>query len=323
MTVKNKKPIASPQALDDLLKDIGQAWDIAMKKTTTLSKAAPGAEDDDSDAPEAPQDQQEAPAAPGPEGAGAPPAEGQDPGMGGAPGAGAPGQDPSMGGAPGAEGAGMPGADGAGAPGAEGAPGQEGAGAPGQDPDQQLEQEGQAGQDGELSDEELQQIYGAMDPQELERHYMVLRGILRDQYQKAEAGTEDKKDEDQSAKDMDKCGDMSKSEKGNSENQALKAEVAELKKSIDGLLKATKILSQPVRKAATTEIEFINKSEGGSNSTVPAEVLNLSKAEIKDKLNTLCKTNMTLTKSERDLANRYILTGSNESEVLKLIGAKK
>lgn len=303
MTVKNKKAIASPQALEDIIKDIGQAWDIAMKKTKTLSKADVD-QDDDSDAPEAPEadaDQQPAPSAP-PADAGA-----------GAPGAGAPPADMGAGAPPAAGQEGVPpdaGADAGAGP---------DAGA-GQDPDQQLEQEGQAGQDGELSDEELQQVYGAMDPQELERHYMVLRGILRDQYQKAETSTEDKKDEDESAKDMEKCGEMSKSE-GKSKN-ALEAEVADLKKSIDGLLKATKILSQPTRKAATTEIEFINKSEGGSNAVQP-EVLNLSKAEIKDRLNTLCKTNMTLTKAERDLANRYFISGNNESEVLKLIGAKK
>lgn len=312
MSTKNKKPIAT-SVLDDLIKDIESAWGIAMEKTT-LKKNDGDQDDDDSDAPEAPA--KDGASAPSDGQEGVAPA-GQDQMAGGpADGQGAPAGAPT---GP-TDGQGAPGAD-QGAPGADGQdPGAGAPGADGQDPDQQLEQEGQQGQDGEISDEELQQIYGSMDPQELERHYMILRGILRDQYQKAEAGTEDKKDEDKSAKDMDKCGDMttmSKSEKMiQDENKALKAKVEQLEKSTDGLLKAVKILTQPTRKAATTEIEFIKKSEETANEVT------LSKAEIKDKLNQICKTNMTLTKNERDLANRYILTGSNELEVLKLIGAK-
>ena len=40
--------------------------------------------------------------------------------------------------------------------------------------------EGQEG--GEMSDEELQQIYGSMEPQDLERHYMIIRQILQGHY---------------------------------------------------------------------------------------------------------------------------------------------
>lgn len=305
----SKKNVIAESSLDDLIKDVNSAWDLAMKKL----KKNDDKDDDDSDAPKAPE-KEAAPAAD----AGAPAAgqEGVAPGAdAGAP-AGAPGADAGMSGAdagaadPAA--AGAPGAD-AGAPGA-GADGMPGA--DGQNPDQQLEQEGQQGQDGEISDEELQQIYGSMDPQELERHYMILRGILRDQYQKAEGA--------ESAKEMDKCGEMtsmSKSEKMViDENAALKAKIQELEKSTDGLLKAVKILSQPTRKAATMAVQVLNKSEDGL--TTGDDLAPLSKSEIKDRLTQICKTNMTLTKSERDLANRYFINGSNELEVLKLIGAK-
>jgi hypothetical protein len=40
--------------------------------------------------------------------------------------------------------------------------------------------EGQEG--GEMSDEELQQIYGSMEPQDLERHYMIIRQVLQGHY---------------------------------------------------------------------------------------------------------------------------------------------
>lgn len=310
------KKVVSPQAMDSLIKDIESAWDVAMKQTLRKDEG----EDEDSDAPAAPEqgaaDQQGAPAAPA-AGQADPAAAGQDPNAAGAeqgagqegvpPGAeqGAEGQDPN-------------------AQGADQGAGAEGQGEPGQDGDQQLEQEGQAGAEGELSDEELQQIYGSMDPQELERHYMVLRGILRDQYQKAEGGIQDDPSAVAASKVAKSETPMNKSEKATADKfKKLEAENDELKKSVDALLKATKIMIQPTRKAATTEIEFINKSEGGSNTPKAAETLNLSKAEIKEKVGTLCKTNHTLTKSERDLCSRYIVNGSNESEVLKLIGAKK
>jgi hypothetical protein len=194
-------------------------------------------------------------------------------------------------------------------PAAEQAP--QGDAQPGQE--QALEGEAQ-GEEQPLSDEELDQIYGSLDPQELERHYMAIRRHLQGAYAKAEMESKDeekkedkeeKKDEDK--KDEDKKEDMEKAEK--LELTELKKKYAEQEQTLVNLTKAIEILAKPRRKAVT-DIAFIQKSEEAKKP--------VSKAEIKSKLNVITRS-AGLSKSERDVINDYCLFGTNENEVINII----
>jgi len=174
--------------------------------------------------------------------------------------------------------------------------------------------------EGELSDDELHEIYASMDPSDLERHYMIVRSLLRDAYAKAEK------------EEVEKCGDVTKSETKTKEDRLNKSESnevvkkleeleksnSELKSSLAQAVKAIKILVKPERKAVTNEVEFVKKSEEEK------QIEKMSKEEIRTKLNIKVKDE-SLSKKDRDTINTYLLSGArdeDEKPVLEILSRK-
>jgi hypothetical protein len=179
--------------------------------------------------------------------------------------------------------------------------------------DQSLEQEAQGDEDQALTDEELAQIYGSMDPQELERHYSVIRQMIEQAYAKAEADEseedESKEEEEKEEDEKDEKESMEKSEK----ISALEKQIADQNKALENIAKAFEIIAKPQRKAVT-EIDFIRKSEAeSSDKTMTLE-------EVKAKANKLAPAS--LTKSERDQVNSFMLYGEGKEQIEKLIKSK-
>lgn len=175
---------------------------------------------------------------------------------------------------------------------------------PAEQPDQELSQEAQ-GEEVPLSDEELDQIYGSLDPQELERHYMAIRRHLQDAYAKAEM---ESKEEDKEKKEEDKEDKVEKSETAK-EIEELKKKNAEQEQTLATLSKAIELLAQPKRKSIAN-IEYVKKSE--------VQEKPVSKTEIKQKLNEITKSSA-LTKSERAKIDEYCLFGKNEQEIVNIV----
>ena len=189
--------------------------------------------------------------------------------------------------------------------------------APAADGEQGLEQEGA---DQPLSDEELDQIYGSMDPQELSRHAAAIQKYLQGGQPAPEAppapapeapAMKGEKGAEVKPGDSKSMGGMAKSE----DFENLKKENEQLKQQFATLSKAVEILAQPKRKAVTMT-QVIQKSE----PEVTKKPVN--KAEIKPKLTELTKTS-NLTKSERDMINEYCLYGTGEENMIKLIETKE
>ena len=221
-----------------------------------------------------------------------------------------------------------------GAPGApaEGAPAGE-AGAPGEGAIAQEAQPG--GEDAPLSDEELNEIYQSMPPEELERHYMIIRQHLQQAYAKAELDAEGANGGDikpegpranpsAAAKDGPTGGNesaMGKSE----EFAALQAKVANQDKALETIIKAFETFTKPSRKSVTGTIDYIRKSEldnGGNGAPGgPVDPSTLTKAEKVKVLSDIGPA--ALTKAERDQANAFILRGEYQAEVDKIISRGK
>jgi len=95
------------------------------------------------------------------------------------------------------------------------------------------------------------------------------------------------------------------------ENEALKTEQQKLNKSIDLLTKAIEAGFKPVRKSVAG-VEFTTRSEEIS------EAKPLTKSELMEKIKVKVKE-PSLSKSERDLINQYVLYGTDKEKVEKLI----
>lgn len=195
------------------------------------------------------------------------------------------------------------------------APGEE-AGMPaeeqGMEGDQALE-----GDDGELSDEELHQIYANMEPAELERHYMIIRSMLRDAYAKMEK-SESKSNTSNEEEDMAKNEELEK------QVSELTKSNEEMKKSLEAAVKAMQIIAKPERKAVTSEVQVLGKTEsdvatGAKESDV--DYSTLSKAEITEKLNEKVR-DPKLSKSDREAINGWFLRGEGQDQIFKILGSK-
>lgn len=293
-------------SLDDLLADLDAAWADAMKLSKSEERLS---KDEDEDQAPGPDDQ--APAQP------QPPAQPQA-------------QAPSAPEAPAGD-QGMEGSDadqeadeGTADEGME-SPDHEGAESPEQE---QMEDE-------HLSDEDLQHVYSSMEPAELERHYMIIRGILQQQYAKAEKAEAAEKAVAKKAKpeaekeEMDKCGEMAPPVK-KSEGSIVDAKIEELEKSnkelqagLEKALQAVKLLAQPTRKAVTSEIQYIAKSEAPKAPEVPAiNYEAMSKPELTHKLNEVCQSGK-LNKAERDIINSFVLHNTNKEQIIEILRSKK
>jgi hypothetical protein len=217
----------------------------------------------------------------------APPAGDEPPADGGAPDAGAPPAD-------------------AGAP-------DQGAPAPGEG-----ELAGEAEQP--LSDEELDQIYGSMQPEELQRHYMAIRAHL-EQAMGGASPDQGAAPAAPPAAPPAAAAAMGKSEAPVAENEefkALKAKNEELEKAITTAVKAVELVLQPARKSAAG-LEFVKKNEEleGKGSE---DLGKLSKSDIDGRIRQIGATNMT--KSERDTVNNYLLHNEGKERVLDIIKSK-
>lgn len=183
--------------------------------------------------------------------------------------------------------------------------------------EQALEQEG----DQPLTDEELTQVYSAMEPEEIERHFMVIREILQGIY--GDQGEEQMEGEG-GAPEMDAAPAPEASPAGppameappeqapdeeafKSENKILKSEIAGLKAGLGNLAKAMEAMA-PQRKSYTG---ILQKSEDTSTTA-------LSKSDLNAKISEIVKK-PTLTKSDRSTINTYCLTGVGAEEVMKII----
>ena len=287
------------QIIVEVEQTLNKAEDLTKsKKEGTLNKAIPPKEE-----PEAPAPPQEEPAAPPPE-AGSPEAP-----------------PPEDGSAP---------------------PEQESAPAASEAPAEEPPMDGQAPAGGEealsedapLTDEELEQIYGSMAPEELERHYMVIRQHMQAAYAQQDPGQQPAPEapapeqapppEQPMAMSEKAQNDLNKSEFDSlkAENVKMKAETESIKKSLDLMAKALEVGFTPKRKSVEG-LEFIKKSEADNPDAQP-----LSKSEIKSQINALYSDNSkvsSLSKSDRDAIDSYLLDGSGKETVEKILnlGGKK
>jgi len=190
--------------------------------------------------------------------------------------------------------------------------------------DQAIAQEGQ-GEDAPLSDEELGQIYGSMAPDELERHYSIIRQQLQAAYsqQPAEQQAAPEAQAAQAAPEQQAAAapaaapaqddQMMKSE----EVSALKKQLAEQGQALEQITKAFEALAKPSRKSIT-DIQFMAKSEADAGQGGNAKPM--SKDEIKAAAGKLSPGS--LTKAERETVNAFFLRGEGQDEVQKLINSK-
>lgn len=193
----------------------------------------------------------------------------------------------------------------------------------------------------ELSDEELQEIYGQMPDEELERHFMIIRSVLQGKMgeeeqaapeqapEQAEAAPAANPELDQAApaekgemkseygKAEDKDGEMGKSEDfAKAEIQALKKKNEELEKSIQTAVKAMEIVFRP-RQKAFTGVNYLNKNEVEPDEAVKK----MSKSEKVSKLSEMTKSSK-LTSEQRKSINSYILRGDQEEQINQILGGK-
>lgn len=188
-------------------------------------------------------------------------------------------------------------------------------------------------EDAPLSDEELQQIYGSMPAEELERHYMAIRQHL-EQHMGDEAGGEEKAAEaaqaaapeqaamksEEAAKGQSIAKNESSAVVESEEVKALKSEVEKLQKVAETAVKAVELVLQPSRKAVTG-IEFIRKNEEmESKSSANEDFSKLSKADIDAKIKQIGPAN--LSKTERQTVNNFLLTSEGKDKVLDIIKSK-
>jgi hypothetical protein len=294
----NKQHTFTDADLDNLISSVDAELSKAEKlaKSAALKKAAPPAPDEDAPPADAGAPADAAPAADA--GASAPPADAAMADAGAPPADAAPAAD---------AGAGAPPADAAGAPPADGS-------------EQGLE--GEQGGDAPLSDDELNEIYGSMQPQELERHFMVIRQHLESAYaggQQQDAGAQPPQQAAPQAApqappapagmEMGKSEDLAKSE-----NVSLKQKLADQEIAITNLTKAFEALAKPQRKAVT-DLEFIKKSDTEDQSS-----RELSKEEIREAYGKIGPA--ALSKGERDLVSDYFLHNTKKREVEQLIQSK-
>jgi hypothetical protein len=209
--------------------------------------------------------------------------------------------------------------------------------------------EGEQGGEGELSDDELNEIYGGMPPEELERHFMVMRQYLQQHYAKAEMsgksqpaikrppqgtevlkdeqgctqpaikrppqGTEVLKSEDGMANDA--STDLkSEIEKLKKDNAAIKAQYEGLEKANENLVAAIESRMKPSRRAVT-DLETVRKSEADAAATQNKK---LSADEKKDKLRTLVKSEQhRLTRAQREAINNFFVYNADEDAVDEIL----
>lgn len=180
--------------------------------------------------------------------------------------------------------------------------------------EQELQEEGQ--EDQPLSDEELSQIYSSMAPEELERHFAVMRQVLGQAYaqdeQQAPPAEQTPEAQQQAPEMPEQQDEMQKSE--SIKISVLEKKIQEQDEALRVITQAFETLARPQRKSVT-DMQFIAKGE----ETFTSKQMTVD--EVKKKANDLAKSG-SLTKSERDTINRFFLYKEGMEDVTKLINSK-
>jgi pyruvate/2-oxoglutarate dehydrogenase complex dihydrolipoamide acyltransferase (E2) component len=178
-------------------------------------------------------------------------------------------------------------------------------------------------QDQPLSDEELSQIYSSMPPEELERHYSIIRQALQasmgseEGAAPADPSTAQPPAPAAPAPDAGMPPGMEKSESGMI--AALQKQVAEQAAALEHVTKAFEVLAKPSRKSIT-DIQFMAKSDADQNQPGSVGSRPMSKDEVKAAVRKISPG--ALTKNERDMVNRFFIEGDGQAEIEKLIHSK-
>lgn len=220
-----------------------------------------------------------------------------------------------------------------------------------QNPDAQIQAEAGNPDDAPLSDEELDQIYGGMEQDELMRHYAAIRAHLERQMgdQAAAAGAPQQAPADpamgMAAKaemeaaggsgstlaDINAAANKPKDEPsggagspagslGKSEVARLEAKIAQLQKAHELQLQAIEIITcQPTRKAITG-LDFIRKNEELENGAQGGDLSNLTKSEIDSRFREMGPAK--LDSAERQTVNNYLLNNEGKDKVLGILKSK-
>lgn len=174
-----------------------------------------------------------------------------------------------------------------------------------------------------LSEDEIKEIYQAIDPREfyaaltpeqLEGHFIVLREFLEKLYQKPSESQELPKQPELSQKSEDTIIKQLQEE-----NKQLRDETTQIKKSLDLIAKAIEIGFTPQRKSIEG-VSFIQKSSfDESNQQWDKQTLdNNLRAFYQDKNKVA-----SLSKSDRDVIDSYVLRGVNRDKVEKILRGGK
>lgn len=167
--------------------------------------------------------------------------------------------------------------------------------------------------------QEMNKMYASMTKAEAAAHYESLKKALYGDEEVVEEKAEEviEKSEEPTEKVED-----SKEETAllKSELEAKDKEIAELKKSFEGLTAAlTKFVkgSKAPKQKAITQIEYIQKSEEESKVEENKEdVTKLPSSEVSKRLNEKIRSGK-LEKAEREKINEYYLTGSQNIESIR------
>lgn len=189
--------------------------------------------------------------------------------------------------------------------------------------DQALQDEGQGDQP--LSEEELGQIYSSMAPEELERHYAVIRQVLSQAYaqdgsdqaqpgQDAAAQAAPAPEAAQAAAPAEMQDDSMQKSEDKAKIASLEKTMAEQAEALKVITQAFETLARPQRKSVT-DMQFIAKGEDmGGKAPMTSE-------EIRAKATALSKSG-SLDANERNTINTYFLHKTGQDDVVKLINSK-
>lgn len=174
---------------------------------------------------------------------------------------------------------------------------------------------------------EMEKMYKSMNKKEAEAHYKSLKKALfgeeEKEEEKKEEKKEDKKDKKESKKEkeeeVEKCGEMTKSETpvSTEDSEKVRAENAELKKSIEQYSKVLELVKNKVlvapKQKAITNLDYVKKSEEEKAEEKP-----LSKNEVIAKL-AIKARDINLNKSDREAINNYCVNNASIDSIKHLL----
>ena len=137
-------------------------------------------------------------------------------------------------------------------------------------------------------EQEVEELYSSMEKSEAEAHFKALSKVLN-------------------VSEMAKSEESEESKLIKSELETVKAQNEELKKSlekaIEVITKSVKAPAAPARKAITSEVDYIKKSE--QENTPEKDVTKMSKSEIKSTLSEKVRSGKLEKKDKEAIVNFY------------------